>query len=322
MKKVCVVGVGRMGEIHAANVMQHPQLQLHSVLDPDLAKAQRIAQDYGIVALSDQNEVIHSQDVDAVIIASPKKTHQALVEQATQRGKAVLCESPLALSGQEAKECVEKVEKSLGCCMVAFNRRFDPAFEAVRQQILAGNVGEVVSLSIQSWKAGEKKGLRGACLHDFDLARWLLGEEIVEVRATESGGKENATVVCLKSVSGKEAELRVSDQLLQEGEPVLHVEGQRGKVSSHHYLRSPKRFQDFALKGRGDSFNQVVRRYYDSFRLLLEHFVRGMGAQGTFSSSLREGVQALLLAEAAERSLERGAVEVIQEGGRCSSLPQ
>src|ERR1700751_3862147 len=194
MISFCQFGAGRIGAIHAANVAAHPEARLNTIVETDRAAAERLARRYGAV-LRDQAEALADPAIDAVMIASSTDTHADLVEAAGRAGKAVFCEKPLDLHRRRAEACVAMAREGGVPLMVGFNRRFDPNFGRLERQIRDGRIGRLELLTIPSRDPApppieyvrRSGGLfRDMMIHDFDMARWLLNEEPVEVFAAAS----------------------------------------------------------------------------------------------------------------------------------------
>ena len=127
MLRVAVLGVGRIGKIHAANVAGNPKVKLVTVADPYGTAAKDLADHLGCEASLDPVAAIGRGDVDAIIVGTPTDTHVSLMLHAVRKGKAVLCEKPIDLDIAKVDAAIHEVEQLNGCVMVAFNRRFDPS---------------------------------------------------------------------------------------------------------------------------------------------------------------------------------------------------
>ncbi|MEO9528921.1 MAG: Gfo/Idh/MocA family oxidoreductase, partial [Roseibium sp.] len=192
--KVALLGAGRIGKVHARAVSASEGATLVAVADAFPEAAESLAAGYGANVRS-IDEIAVSEDVDAVVICTPTTTHADLIEQCARAGKAVFCEKPIDLSLDRVKSCLKTIEDLGALLMIGFNRRFDPHFKAVRDAIDAGRIGDVEMVQITSRDPGapppsyiETSGgiFRDMTIHDFDMARFLLGEEITTVYATGS----------------------------------------------------------------------------------------------------------------------------------------
>src|SRR5690606_34273463 len=189
-----LLGAGRIGRVHAKAITSNPDARLVAVADTLEAAAQEIAGKYGCqVRTIDQIET--TEDIDAVVICTPTDTHADLIERFAGAGKMIFCEKPVDLSLTRVKACLKVVEETGAKLMIGFNRRFDPHFAAARRAIDNGQVGDVEMVQITSRDpapppAGYIKSsggiFRDMTIHDFDMARFMLGEEPVAVTASAS----------------------------------------------------------------------------------------------------------------------------------------
>src|SRR5436309_2941479 len=192
--RVAVLGAGRIGKIHARNVALNPRCRLVAVADPMKDAADALASQLGCEPMSDARAAIARDDVDAIVIGTPTDTHIDFTLEGARRGKAVLCEKPIDLDIKKADAAVAEIEKLKAKVMIAFNRRFDPSAAALQRAIAAGSVGTVHQVVITSRDPSpppptytSSGGIfRDMTIHDFDMARFLLGEEPVEVLASGS----------------------------------------------------------------------------------------------------------------------------------------
>ena len=219
MISFCQFGAGRIGAIHAENIARHPGARLSAIIDVDRAAAERLARHHGR-EVGTQASVLADRAIQAVVIASSTNTHADLVEAAARAGKAVFCEKPLDLDRRRAEACLAVVAECGVPLMVGFNRRFDPHFARLERQLRDGRIGRVELLTITSRDPSPPPigyvrvsgGLfRDMMIHDFDMARWLLGEEPVEIFAAASvlidpaigaAGDVDTAVVTLRTGSG------------------------------------------------------------------------------------------------------------------------
>ncbi|NBO20621.1 MAG: inositol 2-dehydrogenase, partial [Rhodobacteraceae bacterium] len=189
-----LLGAGRIGKVHAKAITGDAQARLVAVADAIPAAAEAIGATYGCDVRT-IDAILASADIDSVVICTPTDTHADLIEAFVKAGKAVFCEKPIDLSLSRVKTCLEVVRQAKGTLMVGFNRRFDPHFAAVHAEIAKGTVGTVEMVTITSRDPGappvdyiKRSGgiFRDMTIHDFDMARFLLGEEVAEVAAQAS----------------------------------------------------------------------------------------------------------------------------------------
>ncbi|MCB1136040.1 MAG: inositol 2-dehydrogenase [Chlamydiia bacterium] len=320
--KVCVIGCGKMGAVHAENVAQHSSLILHSVVDPNLGLAQQLASRFGVVAASNAEEALKSSDVDAVIIASSSDTHATLIEQAARRGKAILCEKPIGTNMEEIQHVAQVIKETGVPFMLGFNRRFDPRFSAVHSSLSAGKIGAPEMVCITSRDAlppplGYVKvsgGIfRDMTIHDFDMARWMLGEAPSEVFATGSClvnqdfatvGDSDTAMVVLKTPSGRLCQINNSRRSTVGYDQRVEVFGSQGVLKSEDV---PAHVNMGGMKARpGDHFCHIYNRYQQSYQAELDHFVACVENASRPLVGIEDGILALKIANAAQQSKEEG----------------
>src|SRR5690606_12538914 len=218
MIRLSLFGAGRIGRIHAANAAAHPDAELRFIVDVDARAAEELARATGAQAADAATAL--AGGVDAVLVASSTATHLPLIEAAARAGLPVLCEKPLDLDTGRARRAVEVAGQAGIPLFVGFNRRYDPGFRRIKDEIAAGAIGRVEVVSITSCDPApppldyvrRSGGLfRDMTIHDLDMARWLLGEEPVSVFASAStlvdpaigaAGDVDTAVVVLRTASG------------------------------------------------------------------------------------------------------------------------
>jgi predicted dehydrogenase len=189
-----VLGVGEMGKRHAENLRRLvPHAQLLAIADVDGARAGKVAAELEIEhSYSSLDAMLERKDIEAVLISTPDKFHAGAVQTAARAGKHILCEKPLGLTLDSTQDALKAVAQAGVRLQVGFMRRYDPAYVAAFKRIEAGEIGEpVVFKSIGRDKdmpplGAYQSGINGmlfynSTVHDFDLARWLMQDEIAEV---------------------------------------------------------------------------------------------------------------------------------------------
>jgi len=324
-----LLGAGRIGKVHAKSVSDNPGGILVAVADAVPAAAASIEQQYGCQIRS--IEAIESaKDIDAVIICSPTDTHADLIERFARAGKSVFCEKPIDLDIARVRGCLEVVKETGARLMVGFNRRFDPHFMAVRKAIDDGDIGEVEMVTITSRDPGlppieylKRSGgiFRDMTIHDFDMARFLLGEEPISVNAMagvlvdrsvgEAGDYDSASVL-LQTKSGRQVMISNSRRATYGYDQRIEVHGSKGMVSAENlrpvsielasgtgYIRPP--IHDF-----------FMTRYAQAYANELSAFIAAIGKGTPISPSGADGLAALALADAALKSVrEKRRIELL-----------
>ena len=190
--RIGIIGVGRIGRMHAQLLCrQVPGAAVESVYDPHRAVARDVGAELGVPVAASVEEVL-AGDLDAVAICSSADSHATLLTAAAEAGKAVFCEKPISLDLAELDRALAAVESAGVPFQIGFNRRFDPAHASVREAVASGSVGTPHLVRISS-RDPEPPGLDyvrtsgglflDMMIHDFDMARYVTGSEVVEVFA-------------------------------------------------------------------------------------------------------------------------------------------
>lgn len=323
MIRLALFGAGRIGNIHGRNVLLHPQAEMVALHDPYQPNAESLSKALGCEQKS-VAQIFADDSIDAVMVCSATDTHAELIEQAVDAGKHVFCEKPIDLSLVRVQQVVAKVEASNIVAMVAFNRRFDPSFSLLQQRLASGEVGDVELLSIISKDPAPPPvdyikvsgGLfRDMTIHDFDMARFLLAEEVSQVSAHASclvdpaigqAGDVDTAVITLTTASGKLAQITNSRRASFGYDQRLEVHGSRGLLCAEnikeHMVTSAT--QQGVITAKPMHF--FLERYELAYRAELHAFVNALNGESVILPTLRDGLQALLLAEAAMQSIEQG----------------
>jgi len=321
MISFCQFDAGRIGAIHAENIVRHPGARLGAIVDVDRAAAERLAGRHG-AAVATQAAVLADPATDAVVIASSTNTHADLIEAAARAGKAVFCEKPLDLDRRRAEACLAVVAECGVPLMVGFNRRFDPHFARLERQLRAGRIGRIELLSITSRDPSPPPlayvrvsgGLfRDMMIHDFDMATWLLGEEPVEIYAAASvltdpaigeAGDVDTAVVILHTRSGALCQISNSRRAVYGYDQRVETLGSKGALKADNVAESTVVFAgaDGIVGDKPLPF--FLERYAEAYRRELDHFVDALTRGTPPAPGGDDGVKALALAEAALQSLE------------------
>lgn len=321
--RFALLGAGRIGKTHAKAISGNPGAELASVYDPFTEAADAIATQYGC-AIRDIDEVAGADDIDAVAICTPTNTHADLIEKFAQAGKAIFCEKPIDLSLERVKACLATVKACDAKLMIGFNRRFDPHFEALRKAISAGEIGNVEQVVITSRDPGppplsyiDVSGgiFRDMTIHDFDMARFMLGEEITHVFATgsvlvdaeigEHGDYDTASVI-MRTASGKQAIITNSRRASYGYDQRVEVHGQLGMLS----VQNPKPLLIEKADHKGYRTEPLhdffMTRYIEAYDAEIDAFVQMMANGTPPLPSGQDGLAALAIADAATQSAKTG----------------
>lgn len=326
MIRVAVLGAGRIGQIHAANVAANPLAKLIAVADPFPAAGKALAEKLGCEFSISPDEVIARNDVDAVVIGTPSDTHAELMLKAARAGKAVMCEKPVDNDMAKADEAIAELNALKAKVMMAFNRRFDPSNIELRRAIDAGDIGDVRQVIISSRDPGlpprdyvaHSGGIfRDMAIHDFDMARFLLGEEPVEVyakasRLVDPGLMEefsdyDTLMVIMQTKSGKQCHINCCREASYGYDQRFEILGSKGMLQNDNLRPSTvRRFNAVETEARQPLLNFFLQRYTDAYRNELGAFLTALTEGTAMPTSPFDGRQALRLAEAAIESVKTG----------------
>ena len=322
MPKIALLGAGRIGRIHAANAQAHPGLTLSHVVDPVAEAADAIAAGTG-AAVATFEAVLADPEVAGVIVASATDTHLDACLRAQAAGKAIFCEKPLDMDLGRARAAAG--ELSGARLLLGFNRRFDPSFQALKARLDAGAVGALETLQITSndpapppiaYVKASGGLFKDMAIHDFDMARWLLGEEPAEVFAWGSclvdpaigqAGDIDTARTLLKTASGRLCVIANSRRSGFGYDQRIEAYGAAGMVRADNVGETS--VQLWTEGGaQGPAFqNFFLDRYAEAYRQEMAHFADILAGKAEPAVGYADGIAALALAEAAAQSVRTGA---------------
>jgi scyllo-inositol 2-dehydrogenase (NAD+) len=320
---VGVLGVGEMGRRHAENIRRLvPEARLVAVADVAAARASQVADELEIEhSFGSLEDMLGHKDVDCVLIATPDKFHAHAVRTAASARKNILCEKPLATNLVDAHDALEAVSDAGVHLQVGFMRRYDPAYSAAMKRIEAGEIGEpVVFKSIGRDKdappiSAYQSKLNGMLfynntIHDFDLARWLMRDEVIEVQAyatvairpeVAQYGDVVAGVVNLKYRHGAIGNIESYVQSTYGYDVRSEIVGSKGSILVGSLHQTPATFltPNGGTRTLGDHY---LTRFADAYVAEVRDFVQNMLKDQPPRVSGEDGLRALEIAVAAENS--------------------
>ncbi len=322
MGKLALFGAGRIGKIHARNAMAQPGLTLKYIVDPMTDAARVLAAETGATAAS-VDQALADPDVAGVIIASATDTHLDFCLRVAATGKAIFCEKPIDLDLTRARAAAPALAKAR--LLLGFNRRFDPHFQALKAQLDSGAIGKLETLNITSHDPAPPPvayikvsgGLfRDMAIHDFDMARWLLDEEVVEVFAAASclvdpaigeAGDVDTARTLLRTAGGKLCLISNSRRSGYGYDQRIEAFASAGMVRAGNVTESTLETWTEAGSAAAPFQNFFLDRYADAYRQEMAHFAEVLAGAAP-RVGLSDGLAALALAEAAGESARTGTV--------------
>jgi len=330
--KLGIIGAGRIGRVHAkALTHQVPMAKVEMISDVRSEAAQGAAEEFRIPkACEDYHEILKS-DVDGVIICSSTDTHSRILEEAAAHGKHIFCEKPIDLDITKIENALKAVDQAGVALQIGFNRRFDPNFKKIKDSISEGKIGTPQIVRITSRDPSPPpidyvKVSGGMFLdmtiHDFDMARFITGEEIEEVFVhganlvdphIEKAGDIDTAVVSIKYKNGALCTIDNSRKAVYGYDQRLEVFGSKGCLLSEN--NTPTRTQLWDATGQREELPLFffLQRYMESYVSEMQEFVSCVSKGEKPSCSGYDGLVAVVVGLAAKKSLAEKRPVKIQE---------
>ena len=318
-----IIGAGRIGTVHAENLVYRiPEARVVAVADIRLDAAQTLARTLNIPqATADYREVLATPEVDAVLVCSSTDTHSEIIEAAANAGKHIFAEKPIDLDLAVIDRGRAAVKGAGVKFFVGFNRRFDPTYARVREAIQSGELGDVHLLHVISRDPSpppiEYVKVSGGIfvdmmIHDFDMARFLVGSEVEEVytraavridpRIGEAGDVDTALVM-LTFANGAIGVIDNSRQAVYGYDQRVEVLGSKGAASSDNVYPNQVTFSTATSICRDLPLNFFMERYTESYEREMHAFVRCIAENTPIPVGPSDGRIPVVMALAAKKSL-------------------
>src|SRR5690606_928598 len=329
--KFAIAGLGRIGKIHLGNLCQMEGVQVVAAMDP-LEEGREYAREKNVPNIaSSYEEMLATVPLDAVIICSPTDTHADYVELAAKAGIHVFCEKPLDLSLERVVEVLAIVEKAGIKLMLGFNRRFDKEFRKVKDLVREGAVGQPHLVKICSRDPGappisyiEKSGglFLDMTIHDFDVARFMVDKEVVEVYAKgavlidEAIGKAGDIDTAVVTLTYSDVTLSVIDNSREASygyDQRVEVFGSLGMVKSNNTCMDSHRLYNDQGIHSSLPLHFFLERYSEAYRLELSDFAKSLENGNNMPVDGNDGLQSLKIGLAAIKSLKENRPVKISE---------
>ena len=318
-----VLGVGEMGKRHAENLRRLvPEARLIAVADVAAARARQVAEELEIEhSFPSLEEMAQQKDIDAILIAAPDKFHAQAIRCAARAGKDILCEKPIATTLDDAEAALREVERAKVRLQIGFMRRYDPAYASAMKRVEAGDIGTpVIFKSVGRDKdepplAAYQSNVNGMLfynntIHDFDLARWLMRDEVSEVHAYTTTtirpevaqfGDVVASVVNLKYLHGAIGNVESYVQALYAYDVRTEVIGSKGSIFVGRLQKTPATF--LTTHGSNEILaDHFLTRFADAYLAEVQDFVHMILTDQQPRVTGEDGLHALRIAVAAENS--------------------
>ena len=329
--KIAVLGCGRIGQMHAKNVALHEKTSLACVYDINQEFANKVASELGVSAVTDDNEIFSNAEIDAILIASPTNTHIEFIEKSVAAKKPVLCEKPIDLDIDKVNACAERLKNNSIPIELGFNRRFDPGHLAAKNSLVKGEIGDLHQCiitsrdpGIPSWDYLKVAGgqLRDMTIHDFDLARFMLGEEptrlfaisnaLVEPKIKTELNDSDTLMVIMETATGKQCNIINSRSAAYGYDQRVELFGTKGMViSDNRKAHEIKKYSSEFVEKKEPYLNFFIERYQEAYMNEITAFVEAIVNKTSPTVNFEDGRKALILAETAFKSIASGKMETI-----------
>jgi len=328
-----VIGVGRIGRLHACNLKyQIPGVKLAAVADIFEKSAREVASQLEIpIAEKDYRILLENKDIDAVVICSSTDTHAQIISEAAEAGKHIFCEKPIALELGKIDQAITAVKKTGVKLQVGFNRRFDPSFKKAKDLVVKGTIGiphlvRITSRDPEPPPISYVKVSGGIFLdmmiHDFDMARFLLGQEVVELMAVGSclvdpaigeAGDIDTAIVTLKYEGGTWGTIDNSRKAVYGYDQRIEIFGSEGCV----IVGNPKP-TEVIINSAKDTISDkplyfFIERYQNAYLAEMEEFINCIREDKEPSVGGLDGKISVQMGYAAKESLTKGSFVKITE---------
>lgn len=327
--KVGLIGVGRMGMVHARTLGRLPEAEQILIADLDVVRAQAVADEIGAKVAATVGDLF-AAGLDAVVVAAATPAHDGLVRQAVSHRVPVFCEKPLAADIASTRALVADQAETGIPIQVGFQRRFDPGYLAIRDAVRAGELGWLHTLRACTSDAAPPHAsfvpssggiFRDCSVHDFDAIRFVTGREVVEVYATGANRGE-AFFAEASDVDTGMALLTLDDGTLAvctatryngAGYDVrLEVCGSRNTLVAGLDDRSPLTAAPSSGRPSGQPYPGFLERFALAYEAELRAFLRVATGQAQSQCTTDDSLAAILIAEAATESRITGKPVAIQ----------
>lgn len=320
-----VIGAGRIGKIHIENLRRIPNVRVKSVSDVSIGHLESWAKEKQIAVLTtNYHDILNDPAIDAVFICSPTNTHATMIKEAAAAGKHIFCEKPVSFSVEETEEALKAVEKAGIQLQVGFNRRFDPNFRKIRLLVQEGVVGKPHILRITS-RDPEPPGLdyikssgglfMDMTIHDFDMARYIMGSEVVEVHANGAvlvdpaiaeAGDIDTAIITLKFANGALGVIDNSRRAVYGYDQRFEIFGDQGAAQADNNRSNTVEVSSAKHITKEKPLYFFLERYTQSYIEEVDAFIAAIRENQPVLCGGLDGLQAERIAEAAKKSLETG----------------
>ena len=329
---IALFGLGRIGQMHAENLINHPQFYLKYIFDIDKNLTEKLSKKYNCISIKNPNIAFRDKNIKSIFIATSTKTHLRFIEEGVKNKKVIFCEKPLDLDLKKINQSKKKLSKLNPKIQMGFNRRYDPAHNSLKEKLIKNKIGKLEKIIITSRDPAPPPlsylkvsgGIfKDMMIHDFDLARYYAGSD--EFESIFATGKyfsdkkykkvkdlELATVV-MKTKKGVQCIITNSRHCSFGYDQRIELFGSKGMMISDN-----QRDLETSIYSKNSTNNKslfktfFIERYSEAYRIQLDDLVKLCKKSIRPIATFEDGRKSLILAETAKKSLKTKKFETIK----------
>ena len=322
---IALFGLGRIGQMHADNLLNNKNFNLKYIFDKDQKLTKKLSKKYNSTGIQNPKIAFKDQNIKCIFNASSTNTHLKFIEEAVVNKKVVFCEKPLELDLNKIKKCEKRISKYNPKIQIGFNRRYDPAHNSLNQNLLKGKIGKLEKIIITSRDPSpppinylKTSGgiFKDMMIHDFDLLRFYLEKDDIENIFTTASNisdkkfnkiNDYELASCLlKSKKGVQCIITNSRHCSFGYDQRVELFGSKGMlISGNKNENETEIFTKNNTSQKKPLLNFFIDRYVDAYRLQLDELASYTKKNKRPISSFEDGRRALIIANAASASLKQ-----------------
>ena len=329
---IALFGLGRIGQMHAENLVKHLEFNLKYIFDLDENLTKKLSKKYQCIAIENPNIAFKDKNIKSIFIATSTNTHLKYIEGAVKNKKIVFCEKPLDLDSKKINQCKKNIEKYNPKIQIGFNRRYDPAHNSLRKNLIKGKIGKLEKIIITSRDPAPPPlsylrtsgGIfKDMMIHDFDLARYYTGsDEFESIFATgeyfsdkkfrKVKDLELATVI-MRSKKGVQCIITNSRHCSFGYDQRVELFGNKGMIISNN-----QRDLETAIYSKNSTNNKspfktfFIERYSEAYKIQLDDLAKLCKKNIKPIADFEDGRRSLILAATANKSLKTRMFEKVK----------
>ena len=321
--KFAILGMGRIGKVHADTIQANSNAELAAIHDPINNEINRLQKRYSCQQMS-LDDITNNDQIKGILICTPTDTHVDLIKRFLYTKKAVFCEKPLDLNLRKVKKLVQLVSESKSQVMLGFNRRFDPHFAKLKAHLTKKEIGVIEQITITSRDPNpptieyikQSGGIfKDMAIHDLDMAVFLADEKIHSITALgsnfvskkiEQAGDYDTATILMRTISGKQISIINSRRATYGYDQRVEVHGSKGSLKVNNPTLSEIELAKEAGTTKDRLHHFFMTRYIDAYKNQINYFVDCIKKRSMPKPDSYDGYYALYLAENALKSAKTG----------------